>query len=47
MEYRVFDDRTNETLYSNQLATECARWIDKHIDEDSKEYEHIWIEVVK
>lgn len=44
--YRVYDDRTNETLYENHENEQCAIWLTNNIDFDSEDFYHIWIERV-
>lgn len=44
--YRVYDDRTDETLFQGVTNIECHKWISLHFLGDDVDYEHIWIEPV-
>jgi hypothetical protein len=43
VKHRVYDDRTNETLFSSEDKLECMMFICLNIEEDSDDFEHIWI----
>lgn len=45
--YRVYDDRTNETLFESEDRGECYKFLHSHYDEDSKDFEHMWLQEVK
>lgn len=40
---RVYDDRTNETLYEGDTF-DCTQFIINNYDEDSDDFAHVWIE---
>lgn len=44
MKYRVFDDRTNETLFESDDNIKCALFIGTRFDDEDDSYEHVWIE---
>jgi hypothetical protein len=44
--YRVYDDRTNETLFESEESFECVFFINSNFSEDDRDWEHIWIEKV-
>lgn len=44
--YRVYDDRTNETLFENEDSFECVGFINDNFDESDDDFAHIWIEKV-
>lgn len=41
-EYRIYDDRTNETLCKG-TKEQCMRYL-FDVDENHEDFEHIWIE---
>lgn len=47
MSYRVYDDRTNETIYTNESELACVKFIIEHFPEDDEESQHIWVEEIK
>lgn len=47
MLFRVYDDRTNETLYTDEFTGQCEQYIEVNYDECSEDWYHIWIEQVK
>lgn len=42
-QYRVFDDRTNETLFTAFDRIDCALFIEMHYDENTEDYKHLWV----
>jgi hypothetical protein len=45
--YRVYDERTDETLYTSNDGIDCMYWINRNVDEDSRDYDHIFMERIK
>lgn len=43
---RVYDERTNETIFQSGDNAECVRFILRHYDESHKDSEHIFIDRV-
>ena len=43
MEYRVYDDRTNETLFTGEHH-EAIQFISSNFDEEHENFEHVWLE---
>jgi hypothetical protein len=43
MKYRVYDDRTNETLFESYDRLDCVLFIEFNFDEGDGDWEHIWI----
>jgi hypothetical protein len=47
MNFRVFDDRTNKTLFESDSRYECTNFMDKLWQTHSlDEYSHFWLEDV-
>ncbi|MCP9020121.1 hypothetical protein KEM64_09885 [Bacillus velezensis] len=44
--YRVYDERTNETVFQSGDNAECVGFILGHYDEAHEDYEHIFIDRV-
>lgn len=44
--YRVYDDRTNKTLFKNKDAHECVIYINSNYNAAEGEASHIWIELL-
>lgn len=44
--YRVYDERTNETIFQSGDNAECVRFILRHYDESHKDSEHIFIDPI-
>ena len=44
---RVYDDRTDETLYASKNVYECINFINENFDENHEGFPHIWIESIK
>ena len=42
--YRVYDDRTNETLYKNEDIMKCVDFLNTHFTEGSSDWDHVWVE---
>lgn len=40
--FEVYDDRTNEVVFSSLFRSECIDFLDE-IDEGSEEFEHFWM----
>ncbi|ASK26231.1 hypothetical protein ABC970_22260 [Bacillus licheniformis] len=47
MAYRVFDKRTDETIFEAFESKECVWFIECNYDENDDDYEHIFIEKIK
>ncbi len=45
--YRVYDDRTDKTLYTAELAHQCGHYIEDNYDEGDGDWDCIWIERIK
>lgn len=45
MKSRVYDDRTNETLFEGDNF-DCTQFIINNFDEEDADFPHIWIESV-
>lgn len=45
--FRVYDERTNETLYTNEDKLMCASFIAMTYDESGDDFEHMSIGEVK
>lgn len=45
--YRIFDDRTNETILESEDKFELMVYLSENYDEDHPDFEHVWIEEVK
>lgn len=43
---RVYDDRTNETLFESEDSFECMAFMNHNYEEDDEDFAHIWIEKV-
>jgi hypothetical protein len=41
---RVYDDRTDETLFKSEDVSGCIEFIDKNYDEEHEDFPHVWIE---
>lgn len=41
---RVYDDRTDETLFESDEPAECFVFIMENYDEDDDDFPHVWIE---
>jgi hypothetical protein len=41
---RVYDDRTNETLFESEDGFDCVDFIHKNYDENHEDWGHIWIQ---
>lgn len=42
---RVYDDRTNETLFASENTFECVQFIQENFDiESDEEAKYIWID---
>jgi hypothetical protein len=44
MAYRVFDDRTDETIFEAFESEDCVWFIECNYDENDDDYEYIYIE---
>lgn len=44
--HRVYDDRTDETLFTAPDGLTCAMWIAGNVFEESEDFEHVWLEPV-
>ncbi|MFH6684937.1 hypothetical protein RI119_18960 [Bacillus amyloliquefaciens] len=44
--YRVYDERTNETIFQSGDNAECVIFILRYYDEAHEDYEHIFIDRV-
>lgn len=44
--YRVFDDRTNETLFKSKDSFDCVGFINSNFDENDDDFAHVWVEKV-
>lgn len=42
---RVYDDRTNETLFESEDSFECAAFVHLNYDENDDDFAHVWIEI--
>ncbi len=42
--YRVYDRRTDETLYEANNNIDCALWMGENVNIDSDDFDHIWLE---
>lgn len=42
---RVYDDRTNETLFVGE-SLECMAFMTINFNEDHEDFEHIWMEKI-
>lgn len=43
MKHRVYDDRTNETLFESEDSMDCVQYIHANFEENDSDWEHIWI----
>lgn len=44
--YRVYDKRTDETLFKGRNNIDCAMWMGKMYPIDSEDFDYIWLERV-
>lgn len=41
---RVYDDRTNKTIFQSENEDECIDFMIENYSDDSPDFEHIWLE---
>lgn len=46
MKQRVYDDRTNDTLFAGH-AHEAIQFISEHFNEEHEDFPHIWVEQIE
>ncbi|WP_299831568.1 hypothetical protein [uncultured Metabacillus sp.] len=46
MKHQVYDSRTNEVLFEDDEQIKCVNYILDNVDEDSDDFDHIWIKTV-
>lgn len=44
--YRVYDDRTDETLFRGRESIDCVGYINSNFNDSDDDFEHIWIEKI-
>jgi hypothetical protein len=44
--YRVFDNRTNETLFESTESIDCVGFINSNYDEGDDDFEYIFVEKI-
>jgi hypothetical protein len=44
--HRVYNDRTNETLFTGDVY-DCSQYMIENFDEEDEDFAHIWMETVK
>ncbi|QPA31351.1 hypothetical protein [Thermaerobacillus caldiproteolyticus] len=47
MKYRVYDERTNETLFESDSKFECYKYLYQNFDESDEDFPHVWLEEFK
>lgn len=43
---RVYDDRSNESLFESEKVLDCAIYMNESYDEDSEDFSHIWLDEI-
>ena len=46
MTYRVYDDRTNETIFETTDKFEAMEFMAVNYDENHPDFEHVWLEKI-
>lgn len=45
--FRVYDERTNETLFKHMDNIECIVFVANNFDEGDEDFEYIWVEKIQ
>lgn len=44
--FRIYDDRTNETLFESEDKWEATMFLADNYDEEHKDFPHVWLEEI-
>lgn len=45
--FRVYDDRTNKTIFKSEDKWEAMMFLINHYDENHPDFNHVWLEDIR